>query len=273
VGLVYEYFYSRVLFSQSSWYQSKWWRYDATGRQYDSSIRDPYEDYSFAKINEQGGDKKGHRITAILTFPLLSVVDWGFRYTLRTEDFHGSLTNTDEKNHDNYADQYYHLYDFSSNQKHKLLSHEFNLGVIYQISTRGKLGLSVGHITGSLIQDISERDTSFFKTTYYTYEDPSKYKRYIREEISSLEKRWDYSGSTNYGELHGNLNIQEDVALRFYIYEEKRSTDLAESEKIWRSMERYAQIWYDTQSEYRTSAWSTFANFSRQEKAASISSD
>ncbi|MBC8402492.1 MAG: hypothetical protein H8E14_13465 [Candidatus Marinimicrobia bacterium] len=250
LGTTFEYFYDRELFYQPYWYGWGWRNMDAMGAAYDEMIADPYDDYRIVESGENLQDEQGYRINTFISMPILPFLTLGARLTIQNKQIDGDYSDLDLRDDNYWADEYLNYYDVVKTRDQEFGQNDLALGALLQLGARVRLGVSVGYATGDIDRRLVETDTSKHYSRYYNHPDTSKINLYNSTGAYASTKQWLYDGHTRYCELHGDIEINPDVTLRWSTYYESREADLTESEVMWRRSEHSSHYWSHWDSVY-----------------------
>ncbi|MBC8400752.1 MAG: hypothetical protein H8E14_04625 [Candidatus Marinimicrobia bacterium] len=250
LGTTFEYFYDREQFYQPFWYGWGWRNMDALGAAYEETIADPYDDYRIVESGENLQDERGYRINTFVALPILPFLTLGARLTIQDKKIDGDYSDLNIRDDNYWADEYLSYYDVVKTRDQSFKQQDIALGALLQLGTGIKLGVTAGYVTGDIDRKLVESDTSRYFSRYYYNPDTNKVSIYNNNGAYASTKQWIYDGSTRYGELHGDITVNPDIALRWSAYYEKRSAELEELENMWRRSYHFSHYWSNWDSVY-----------------------
>ena len=250
LGAALEYFYNREQFYQPYWYGWGWKNMDALGAAYDETIADPYDDYRVVESGENLQDEQGYRINTFISMPVLPFLTLGARLTFQNKQIDGDYSDLDIRDDNYWADEYLNYYDVVKTRDQEFSQNDLALGALLQFGTRVRLGATVGYATGDIDRRLVETDSSKHFSRYYSNPDTSKINLYNSTGAYVSNKQWLYDGHSRYGELHGDIELNPDIILRWSTYYESRQADLTESEVMWRHSENTSHYWSSRDNVY-----------------------
>lgn len=229
LGLVYEFMYNQEKFYQPFWY---WWGYraeDAVGLAYEQGTRDPYQDYRLVESGENLETNRGHRLSTLLSYPILNNVVLGIRYTLNQEDIDGKYRDMDSQDDSYWADDYRSYYDNRRARVQAYDQSDLQVGLLYSTMGGFTLGLSGGQTGGKIDRTYTTMDTSYY---FSYYGPPDRRNEYQNQSRMDNTKTWIYDGTGPYGNLHLDLPTSWGLLVRVAVYGENRRADLTEAEEL-----------------------------------------
>ncbi|MCK5331703.1 MAG: hypothetical protein KAK01_09855, partial [Candidatus Marinimicrobia bacterium] len=204
---------------------------------------DPYDDYRVVESGENLQDEQGYRINTFISMPVLPFLTLGARLTFQNKQIDGDYSDLDIRDDNYWADEYLNYYDVVKTRDQEFSQNDLALGALLQFGTRVRLGATVGYATGDIDRRLVETDTSKHYSRYYSNPDTSKINLYNSTGAYVSNKQWLYDGHSRYGELHGDIELNPDIILRWSTYYESRQADLTESEVMWRHSENTSHYW------------------------------
>jgi hypothetical protein len=261
IGLTVEYFYDQEKFYQPYWY---WWGLEAGNaldQNYEEGMRDPYQDYRLVEAGTNDETTDGYRVSGLLSYSILQQLKVGVRYTIHTEDVDGVYRNLDDQD-DDYG-EYIHKYfnDSNRNRTQKFDQNDISLGALLTLNEDSQFGINIGHVSGDINREYTIADTSFYHSRYHYSQLDSNYYTNWSSLVNS--KEWKYNGSSFYGTIHGDVEIDEEMLLRFSIFKESARADLNEDEILRRANVYQSSWWNNYDSTRRTSYDNSWVNMRR----------
>ena len=243
VGITAEYFYDQEKFYQPYWY---WWgagSMNSVDQAYEEGMRDPYQDYRLVEAGTNDETTDGYRVSGLLSYPILQQLTVGVRYSMHAEDVNGAYHNLDDQDNDyGWQDEYKMYSDTERNRTQKFRQNDVSIGTIWEFDEKSRFGINIGRVSGDINRECTISDTSFYHSVYnHTALDSNYYTNW-----SNLEndKDWKYNGNSLYSTIHGDVEIDEGMLLRFSIFKESASADLNENELL-RRVNVYRSSWWD----------------------------
>ena len=243
IGLTVEYFYDQERFYQPYWY---WWGMDAANSSdmaYEEGMRDPYQDYRLVEAGANDETTDGYRISGLLSYPILEQLTVGARYSTHSENIDGAyrtLYDQDE-DYEGYTYQYYN--DSNRKRIQKFRQNDISLGMIWDYKEETRFGINLGRISGDIERNYTVSDTSFYHSMYDYASQNSDY--YTNWSNLDNNKDWKYNGNSYYGTIHGDVELEQGMLLRFSIFKESASANLDENELL-RLANVYDSSWWDS---------------------------
>jgi hypothetical protein len=252
IGFTAEYFYDQEKFYQPYWYSWGLKGANATDVSYEEGMQDPYDDYRIVEAGANDETTDGFRVSGMLSYPILPQLTIGTRLTIHIEDVDGTYRNLDDQD-DNYGESLYKYYnDSERNRTQKFSQNDISFGAIWDCDEKSQLGINIGRVSGDINRKYSISDTSFYHSMYhYTPLDSNYYTSW-----SNLEndKDWIYNGNSFYGTVHGDVELDKGMLLRFSIFKESTNANLYENEML-RNVNVYESSWWDSYDSTRRSSY------------------
>ena len=252
IGFTAEYFYDQEKFYQPYWYSWGLKGANATDLAYEEGMRDPYDDYRLVEAGANDETTDGYRVSGLLAYPLLQQLTVGVRYSIHAENVDGAYRNLDDQDND-YGESLYKYYnDSERNRTQDFHQNDISVGAIWDYDDKSQFGINIGRVDGNINREYSISDTSYYHSMYhYTPLDSNYYTSW-----SNLEndKDWKYNGNSYYGTIHGAVELDKGMLLRFSIFKESARADLDENETL-KNINVYRSSWWDSYDSKRRKSY------------------
>ncbi len=250
IGFTAEYFYDQEKFYQPYWYWGGLKGGNATDIAYEEGMQDPYQDYRLVEAGANDETTDGYRVSGLLSYPLLEQLTVGARYTIHVEDVDGAYRNLDD-NDIGWQDEYKVYSDTERNRTQRFRQNDISAGAIWNYDEKSQFGINIGRVSGDINREYIISDTSFYHSVYNRAALDSNY--YTNWSNLENDKDWKYNGNSFYGTVHGDVEIDNGMLLRFSIFKESANADLDENEMLRRANVYDSSWWSDYDSTRRTS--------------------